>query len=173
LEIARLKAEVASLNAKLQDFSKFLDMDQMKAVSVEKMSQWSSSTIVKALKFRLGSGVHGYLFLYKSGYPMLCLDTLQNQLHSYNIKSGIFTALEEPIKKKVSGMKNIDKCCAISIDEMQINPLNDYDKFETVFVGAVTLEAAPPKKKKNVTATATTASAVTEEEEEWFVGLDP
>ena len=59
MEIQNLRAQVASLTARINNFSKFLDEDQMKTTSVQKMSKWLTGTIVKALKFRLGLGVHG------------------------------------------------------------------------------------------------------------------
>lgn len=132
----------------MNNFAKFLNEDQMRAVSVRKMSKWSTPTIVKALKFRLALGVHGYKFLVNSGYPFPCLETLGEKLQALKINSGIFSVLEEPLKAKVAGMSQIGRCCTISIDEMQINPVKNYNKFEKKFVGNITLERSERKQKK-------------------------
>ena len=85
---------------------------------------------------------------YNSEYPFPCYETLQEKLHELKISAGIFTVLEEPMKAKVAGLSEIGRHCTISIDEMQINPINNYDKFEKKFIGSITLEHSGSRKKK-------------------------
>jgi len=143
-----LKAKVLDLEKQLASFSTFLDQDQIKSLSVDKMHNWSSQSIVKALKLRFALGVHGYETMVGTGYPLPSYHTLQHRLRSYKVTDGVFTSLEEPIKKKVELMNHIDRFCAISIDGMQIVAKNDYDKHEKTFIGTIKLPVSAKSKRK-------------------------
>ena len=149
-KVGEMNERILHLEEQLSLFSTFLDQDQIKSLSVGKMDCWSPGSIVKSLKLRFALGVNGYNTMRGTGYPLPCYETLQSRLASYKINDGVFTALEEPIKKKVSDMKSIDRFCAMSIDGMQISVKNEYDKNEKKSIGSITLPVKKQTRKRKM-----------------------
>lgn len=61
-------------------------------------------------------------------------------MRSFKMNNGIFTGLEEPLKKKVEIMSPYHKICVILVDKMEIRPQTAYDKNEKQFFGNITIE---------------------------------
>lgn len=85
------------------------------------------------------SGIHGYEYLKKTGYPLPSLRTIYRKLQNHDIELGVFYNLKHFIKAKMESLHSTDRWCCLSIDEMQILQSQDYDKVKKKFLGYVSL----------------------------------
>jgi len=108
-------------------------------LSANKMHEWSKETIVKSLKLRFSLGVSGYNYLQETKFPIPSYSTLNRKLQQYPLQTGIYNHMEDPFIQKVQCMDDLDKFCALSVDEMMISTQQDYDKNLHKYFGHVTL----------------------------------
>lgn len=141
----KLKAENEELKVELSEvkmaLKKFLNDEQIKTVihGRELFEKWEDESVVKALKFRFAMARHGFECLRNSGYPLPSYSTAIRRLQNFKVEYGIFEDILEPLQFKVNAMTPEDRFCIMSIDEMQIDSIQDYDKNEKKFFGNVTL----------------------------------
>jgi len=127
----------------LEDRSKllenFLNKDQIMALSINKMHEWSKETIVKSLKLRFSLGVSRYNYLHETKFPIPSYSTLNRKLQQYPLQTGIFNHMKDPLIQKILCMDDLDKFFALSVDEMMISTQKDYNKNLHRYFGHVTL----------------------------------
>ena len=144
-EKRKIIEEYAKLKEKL---SAFLNDDQVEHLTNPQCRNWKPESIVKGMKLRMGLGVHGYKFLYNTKYPMPAYSTLTEKIRLFQLTFGIFDNIEDILRKKVSTLDLEDKCCFLSMDEMEIDSRPCFDKNRGQTYGEITL----PSKKPNATA---------------------
>jgi len=118
---------------------KFLNKDQIMALSTNKIHEWSKETIVKSLKLRFSLGVSGYNYLHETKFPIPSYSTLNRKLQQCSLQTGIYNHMRDPLIQKVQCMDDLDKFCTLSVDEMMISTQQDYDKNLHKYFGHVTL----------------------------------
>lgn len=102
-------------------------------------SSWSKETIQKALRIRFSCGATGYEALKDLGYPLPAIRTLHQRTEDIHFESGILFEVLEMLRIKVQSMKDCERVCGLTMDEMSLKPAFDYDLKSDSFLGDVTL----------------------------------
>lgn len=138
--IQALKKQVKNLESKMELFGqrlKFLNDDQLQALGRQsnKGSTWSAETIKQALQIKFSCGKTGYETLRKLGYPLPSGKTLARRLQGLKFLPGILTEVIDVLKMKAENMQDIEKDCALFLDEMEIARGYELDRAEDVVLG--------------------------------------
>lgn len=135
---AKLEGE---LNILKEGLTKFLSSEQIATLTMEKkcIKKWSSEGIIKGLKLRFALGKKGYNFMRETGYPAPSYSTLNKRVSSVKFNFGVLNSIVDLHHKKVEHMSEIERDCALTVDEMEIAGDLDFDRSTKSFVGRVTL----------------------------------
>lgn len=141
-KVRREKRLITKRKNKLEmTLKRVFDPDQLKALGqvTTRGSKWSSSTIKKALKLRFACGPTGYDLLLKQQQPLPSLRTLRRKMEVVDFEPGILTEVFENLKIKVSELKQEERECCLTLDEMSITASVEYDNSSGRVLGDVTL----------------------------------
>ncbi|XP_075752306.1 uncharacterized protein LOC142818019 [Rhipicephalus microplus] len=146
--IQALKKQVKKLETKMELFGqrlKFLNDDQLQALGRQsnKGSTWSAETIKQALQIKFSCGKTGYQTLRNLGYPLPSGKTLARRLQGLKFLPGILTEVIDVLKIKAENMQDIEKDCALFLDEMEIARGYELDRAEDVVLGGQTMPENP------------------------------
>ena len=145
LELHRTKKEKkALLNRKLKQeatIKKLFGHDQLLALSRGGMRgvRWTASTVKKALRLRFSCGASGYNLLLQQGYPLPSVRTLQRRMESLTFMPGILSQVFYYLGLKVSELKEEERICCLTLDEMAITSNIEYDASTSQVLGNITL----------------------------------
>jgi hypothetical protein len=147
-ENKNLEARMANMTAIQASVDKIFHEDQVKCLKRGHMrgSKWSTDTIKKALQLRFSCGKTGYQTLLDSGYPHPSIRTLQKRTEKFNFEPGILDDVIDFMFAKVKGLRNEERLCCLTMDEMSIKAGLDYDKKSDAFIGDVTLPSKSQEK---------------------------
>lgn len=122
-------------------FSKLFGADQLKALHRGGMRgvKWSPTTIKKAIQLRFACGPTGYELLLKQHQPLPSIRTLQRRMKTLSFKPGVLSQVFGFMKLKVKEMREEERICCLTIDEMSITPTVEYDASSGKLLGNVTL----------------------------------
>jgi hypothetical protein len=84
-------------------------------------------------------GARGYSELLEQGMPLPSLRTLRRSLEDIDFASGILEKIFGVMQTKVSAMKETERECCITLDEMKIDQKIDWDRKLDQLAGYVTL----------------------------------
>lgn len=140
----KLKQKIQTLNEefqRLQENIRFLNEDQIRSLSRENNfgHTWSTGTIKQALQIKYACGTSGYEFLRKLGYPLPSTSVLGRRLQGLKFLPGVLTEVFDVLKSKADTMDDVEKDCALYLDEMEMAPGYEHDRGEDCFLGGVTL----------------------------------
>lgn len=86
----------------------------------KKYSSWTSEDIASAISLRSVSP-KAYRYLRKNGYPLPALCTLRRWALNLQLSPGILTDVVELMKQKSTTMKENERLCSLSFDEIYIS----------------------------------------------------
>lgn len=115
--------------------------DQIKLFLGEykKIPIWSNETLKKAFKYKFACGTVGYEEI-ALDYPLPSLRTLRRRLENLKFESGILDEVFDFLKIKTDTFQNnLDKHCAIVLDEMTIAKGLIYNTSTHSYIGKATL----------------------------------
>ena len=144
-EKSKFKKEANNLNEQIEEinktFKKIFGKDQIESMGRKNMrgKPWSQETIQKALQILFTCHTTGYDHLLKAEYPLPPLRTLRSRLEKMNFSPGIIDDVFQFLPSKVKEMKETDKFCALTMDEMSIKPGYQFDMSTQEYQGDVTL----------------------------------
>ena len=100
---------------------------------------WSAVTIKKALRLRFTCGSTGYKTLLQQNHPLPSERTLQRRLENIDFKPGVLKDVFAKLKIKVDAMKDEERLCCLTLDEMSLTSKLEYDAGSDSVYGNVTL----------------------------------
>ncbi|XP_067929649.1 uncharacterized protein [Watersipora subatra] len=83
-------------------------------------------TVIKSLKLRFACGTTGYTELLTMAFPLPSIQTLQQRVQHINFLL-------------VASMRDVDKLCCLTLDEMELNKAVEYDPSSKKVLGQITL----------------------------------
>lgn len=101
--------------------------------------KWSSYTVKKALQLRFACGSSGYKLLLQQHYPLPSERTLQRRMESVPFESGILREVFDYMQLKVKEMKEEERLCCLTLDEMSLTSKYEFDPSSGDILGNVTL----------------------------------
>lgn len=121
--------------------SKFFDEDQLKLLTAQykKIPKWCNATLMKALKLKFASGSSGYKELLNQGHPLPSERTLTRKMEHMKFEPGLIDEVFQFLSMKVIYFEEIDKDCALFLDEMAITSGIVFNNSTNCFLGHVTL----------------------------------
>lgn len=95
--------------------------------------------MIKTFKIKFACGSSGYKELLNQGYPLPNERTLTRRMENLKFKPGLLDEVFEFLSIKVNYFKELDKNCALFLDEMVISSSIVFDNSNNCFFGHVTL----------------------------------
>ncbi len=150
--ISRQKAQISGQRKALRKQQQVVDQtrktlkmlfneDQMKALGRKSNRgvKWSTETIQKGLRTKFVCSSRGYDVLLEQGQPLPSQRTLRRSLEDVKFASGVLDEMFILMKTKVSAMKETERECCITLDEMTIESKIEWDKALDQLTGYVNL----------------------------------
>ncbi|XP_077485470.1 uncharacterized protein LOC144095680 [Amblyomma americanum] len=146
--IQNLEKQVQKHESKADNFAKntrFLNADQISALSKNSTQghTWSAETVKQGLQIKFVCGTTGYETLRKLGYPLPSSSTLARKIQGLKFLPGILQEVFDVMKCKAETMENVEKDCALFLDEMEIATAFELDRGEDALLGSITLPSEP------------------------------
>lgn len=99
---------------------------------------WSDATIETALQLKFLCGSGGYNLLLSKKLPFPSIRTLNRRIETLKVPPGILDEFFKFLKVKVEAMKDCNKICTLSFDEMSIVEGEKYDMNLNTLLGKIT-----------------------------------
>lgn len=137
----RYRAIVKAKTKQNAKFSRIFAKDQLESLSRVNMKglKWSSYTVKKALQLRFACGSSGYKLLLQQHYPLPSERTLQRRMESVPFEPGILREVFDYMQLKVKEMKEEERLCCLTLDEMSLTSKYEFDPSSGDILGNVTL----------------------------------
>jgi len=95
------KLNIENQNLIQTNFKKILNKDQIKALNMQSLWEWSDNTIKKALRLKLSCGSSGYQEWLAQGIPLPNEHTLRRRLENIDFKPGICEQIFDILKQRI------------------------------------------------------------------------
>lgn len=111
-----------------QEFSAVFTANQLSKLCQSSLrgAKWTAETIKKALKLKFQCGAPGYKLLLFQKLPLPSERSLQRRLQAISIQPGILHEIFDFLQLKVDAMRQEERECCLSLDEMSIQPATQY-----------------------------------------------
>lgn len=108
---------------------KILNEDQLQALANGSPPRvWSSATIKKTLRLKFACGTTGYEELQAQNIPLPSTRTLRRRMENIAFEEGISNEVLEMLAQKMQHVTSAaEKDCSLVLDEMAIQPGEQYD----------------------------------------------
>jgi len=130
--------ELVTLKANVQ---KVFNLDQINKLSrlSTRGTQWSAETYKKALQLRFACGSTDYEVLLSQHQPLPSLRSLRRKMEVIAMEPGILYKVFDFLQLKVATMKEPERECCLTLDEMTIEVGLQFDRSSSSLCGNVTL----------------------------------